>query len=145
MDTALITFMVYVQVSFSPVRDFDIAFAPSSLRRISNPPPPKEARIYHSESKQENTKKNERRNSTGGDVGGDQVTSLQIYRRRRGNETPKFKSLASCCWTKAKRALECCARRWTTIGGLSCSGDRVPVDQGIDLTWHVCSRCLIFT
>jgi hypothetical protein len=34
MDTTLMTFMVYVKISFPPVVEFDIAFASHSLCRI---------------------------------------------------------------------------------------------------------------
>jgi hypothetical protein len=34
MDTTLVTFMVYVKISFPPVVEFDIAFASHSLCRI---------------------------------------------------------------------------------------------------------------
>jgi hypothetical protein len=103
MDTALITFMVYVKIPLPPVIEFDIAFASHSLRRTS---------IFFQklgsilqDLRQQKVKKRQRNEKYGRRAylvetkSGLREATIDVGEMK---QTPLFMTLASYRWTKSE-------------------------------------------
>ena len=139
----MITFMVYVNISFPPVVEFEIVFASHSLCRI---------RIYGGlepileDLKKQKVKKGSTKKA-GWEIFGDKSGLHKFTIEVEETNKHGFISLWHFCrWTKSESCIRiCCNRRWTTIRGLACFCGCVPVDQRIDIAGRVYLRRLIFT